>query len=121
MADLSTLVHQEAESAEAFAAGVEHWLLTQAIACGAVREVVVKPHSNPNKLHKTMAPWFNEECRTAKKAYLACVRARGKAHCETSEAFRAYRATCHQARRSFCAQLPAMLKYKPKQFWNMVQ
>ncbi len=55
-------------------AAVESFLLRNALAAG----VVTKQHrfvaANPNKQHKQLAPWFNEECRAGKHAYKAAVK-----------------------------------------------
>jgi hypothetical protein len=37
------------------------------VIAGAVREIHISKPRNPNKWGKTLAPWFNEECRKAKR------------------------------------------------------
>jgi hypothetical protein len=32
-----------------------------------VKKITIQQPKNPNKWGKTLAPWFNEECREAKK------------------------------------------------------
>ena len=48
---------------------VERFLCTEAARVGVVRTVLRKVPANPNKRDKTLAPWFDEECRAAKRAY----------------------------------------------------
>jgi hypothetical protein len=45
---------------------------------GVVKKVEFKTPSNPNKWGKKLAPWFNQDCRDAKKALIAARRAFGK-------------------------------------------
>jgi hypothetical protein len=46
---------------------VEDYILKQAIEAGVVKKIHIKQPKNPNKWGKTLAPWFNEACREAKK------------------------------------------------------
>lgn len=54
---------------DTLSSNIETFLLGQAVECGVVRKIVKKTAKNPNKLHKQLAPWFNEECKSAKKAF----------------------------------------------------
>jgi hypothetical protein len=45
---------------------VENFILQEAVKAGVVKEITLKPPTNPNKWGKTLAPWFTEGCREAK-------------------------------------------------------
>jgi hypothetical protein len=45
---------------------VEIFFLTEAIGLGVVSKQLIKAAANPNRKHKSLAPWFDEECRAAK-------------------------------------------------------
>jgi hypothetical protein len=49
------------------AAAVEHFLLQEAVGAGVVKEIKITSPKNPNKWGKTLAPWFTETCREAKR------------------------------------------------------
>jgi hypothetical protein len=49
------------------ATAVEKFLLEQAVTPGVVKEVTLTTPRNPNKWGKTLAPWFDETCREAKR------------------------------------------------------
>jgi hypothetical protein len=49
------------------AASVESFFLQEAVTAGVVKEIVLTSPKNPNKWGKTLAPWFTEECREAKR------------------------------------------------------
>jgi hypothetical protein len=46
---------------------VEAFILKEAQIAGVVRKIEFFIPRNPNKWGKTLAPWFNEECRVARK------------------------------------------------------
>ena len=48
------------------------------MAAGVVREIKLSHPRNPNKWGKTLAPWFDEKCRTAKKTLEQARREYGK-------------------------------------------
>ena len=50
------------------ATAVENFLLSEAVTAGVVKEITITSPKNPNKWGKTLAPWFNEKCREAKRA-----------------------------------------------------
>ena len=60
---------------------VEEYLLKEAVAAGVVKEIRISHPRNPNKWGKTLAPWFNEICREAKKklAIAKCTYNKGNA------------------------------------------
>jgi hypothetical protein len=39
---------------------------------------VLKAAANPNKLHKSLAPWFTEDCRAAKLAFKQAAKSFGR-------------------------------------------
>jgi hypothetical protein len=46
---------------------VEKLILDEAVAAGVVKKISMTPPRNPNKWGKTLTPWFNDECREAKR------------------------------------------------------
>jgi hypothetical protein len=54
-------------SNEQRASGVESFLLQEAINAEVVKEITITSPTNPNKWGKTLAPWFTEDCREAKR------------------------------------------------------
>jgi hypothetical protein len=52
--------------------------LQEAVGAGVVKEIKVTTPRNPNKWGKTLAPWFNEQCREAKRAMGSARRIHGK-------------------------------------------
>jgi hypothetical protein len=46
---------------------VEKLILDEAVTAGVVKKLNITTPRNPNKWGKTLAPWFNEECREAKR------------------------------------------------------
>ncbi len=47
---------------------MKNFILQEAVGAGVVKEIKVTIPRNPNKWRKTLAPWFNEQCREAKRA-----------------------------------------------------
>jgi hypothetical protein len=43
-----------------------------------VKEIKITTPKNPNKWGKTLAPWYNEECREAKKLLTEARKVHGK-------------------------------------------
>ena len=68
---------------------------------------------------KTMAPWFTEACREAKKAWATARYVHGRDSPEAREAARKFRSACQQGRQDYARELPDLLKYSPKKFWGM--
>jgi hypothetical protein len=75
-----------ADDNDARAAEIEAFLLEEASKAGVVKVIPKRPNRNPNKWAKHLAPWFNEHCRSARDAYRAEVRARGKHHASATSA-----------------------------------
>lgn len=65
---LSAIVEDMTKTNDDRAATVEDYILQQAVTAGVVKKIEIKRPKNPNKWGKTLAPWFIEECREAKKA-----------------------------------------------------
>jgi hypothetical protein len=57
---------------------VENFILQEAVGAGVVKEIKVTTPRNPNKWGKTLAPWFNEQCREAKRAMGSARKIHGK-------------------------------------------
>ena len=57
----------KSSSNEERAAAVESFLLKEAVSAGVVKEIKITSPKNPNKWGKTLAPWFTEKCREAKR------------------------------------------------------
>lgn len=64
---------------DALAHAVEQFLLGAAVDRGVVVKHELKRAANPNKMLKSLAPWFTEDCRLAKKAYKLAARQFGRA------------------------------------------
>ena len=60
------------------AAAVEKYLLDQAVKAGVVKEIKFMQPKNPNKLGKVLAPWYNDNCREAKRELQETKRNYGK-------------------------------------------
>jgi hypothetical protein len=76
--DLQALVNDNTCSNDDRAAAVEKYILNKAVEMGVVKEIKFTPPRNPNKWGKTLAPWFNDKCKEAKKALAAAKRNFGK-------------------------------------------
>lgn len=94
----SDVVAGKAHDVERCHDAVEQFLLQEALAAGVVRKVEWTQPTNPNKCAKQLAPWFNEECRAARKRYLAHVKRFGRRSEEAREKFKDYRACCDNVR-----------------------
>ena len=103
------------------AQAVEQFLLDEAEAAGVVTKTTVTRAANPNKWDKALAPWFTDDCRHARRAFFTLRRRLGRRDPATIEAWRTYKATCARSKLAFQSELPAMLKYRPKQFWGMLK
>jgi hypothetical protein len=101
------------------AAAVESFILEEAVSVGVVKEINLTVPRNPNKWGKTLAPWYTEQCREAKREMAMARRTHGKGDSRSINATRAYFKTCSKARLEFAAQTPDMLKYQPTRFWGM--
>jgi hypothetical protein len=61
------LVHNTAISNDDRATSVEDFILQEAVLAGVVKKYTISTPRNPNKWGKTLAPWFTEDCRAAKR------------------------------------------------------
>ena len=103
------------------AAAVETFLLQEAVTAGVVREITISVPKNPNKWGKTLAPWFTDACRDAKREMHWAMKIYGRNDSRTTTATKAYLKICLQARLEFAAETPDMLKYQPTRFWGMIK
>ena len=77
---------------------LDSFLLREARRAGVVREAKsYKPH-NPNQVCKSLAPWFTESCKLARKSFLLAKRSDGSSAESTRSAFKSYRRLCSQAK-----------------------
>jgi hypothetical protein len=82
-----------------------------------VKKSVIRTAANPNKLHKSLAPWFSEDCRAAKLAYKVAIKRFGRHSTEAKKSSTEFSKACQSARNTFSAQLPDLMKYQPRAFW----
>lgn len=87
-------IHDNDSRAEA----IEALLISEAIKAGVVAVKPHRQHKNPNKWAKHMAPWFNENCRTARAGYRAAARAHGNHHVSTKTALQNFLQCCRKSR-----------------------
>ncbi len=90
---------------------VEAFLLAEGVKAGVVKRVEIKPAKNPNKINKQLAPWYTEECREAKKAWVAARRGHGRDSDEAKLAAKFFQQKCLQGKRAFARLVPDMMKY----------
>ena len=114
------MVHDDSKTNEDRAAAVEEYILQQATTAGVVKKIVLTCPKNPNKWNKTMAPWFNEECREAKKGLAEAKRLYGKGDAHIVDALRKYQQVCFKGRKEFASSTPDILKYQPRRFWGLL-
>ena len=80
------------------AAAVEDYILHQAIAAKVVKEIKMTTPKNPNKWGKTLAPWFNEECREARKSMAEAKKLYGKGDERVIQAIKFFHKVCVKGR-----------------------
>ncbi len=51
---------------------MEEFLIAEAVSAGVMTKTILTESKNPNKWEKHLAPWYNEECRTAKLKCTSC-------------------------------------------------
>jgi uncharacterized short protein YbdD (DUF466 family) len=78
---------------------------------GVVKECKTSQPKNPNKWGKTLAPWFNDKCREAKKKLANAKRTYNKGDDHILQATREFHKVCLQRRSEFASETPDMLKY----------
>ncbi len=115
--EFEALIDAHSGDLDELAAAVESFLLRNALAAGVVTKQYRFVAANPNKQLKQLAPWFTEECRSAKHAYKAAVKQFGRQSAEATTASQHFSKCCSQAKMAFSATLPDMLKYRPRQFY----
>ncbi len=60
------IIDEHTDSNDDRAELVETYILQKAIEAGVVKEVTITQPKNPNKWGKSLAPWYNDECRKAR-------------------------------------------------------
>jgi hypothetical protein len=68
-----------------------------------VKKSIIRPAANPNKQHKSLAPWFDEDCRAAKIAYKDATKKYGRSSPEAKLKSAAFSKACQSARQNFSA------------------
>lgn len=88
-------------SNEQRAGAIEQFLIAEAESAGVVKQIELKPHRNPNKWTKQLAPWFNDKCRDSKKAWQAAKYLHGRDSDKAKQAAATYRKSCIQGKQEF--------------------
>jgi hypothetical protein len=73
---------------------IEEYIIAEAKKAGVIKAVPVKIQKNPNRWAKHLAPWFEEQCKTARQKYRRLKRAHGKKHAVVKAAYHEYKTTC---------------------------
>ena len=68
--------------------------MDQAVEAGVVRKTIITPPKNPNKWGKTLAPWFSDNCREAKRELARTRKEHGKDDPRSISATKIYLKTC---------------------------
>jgi hypothetical protein len=76
-----------------------------------VKKIQFTPPRNPNKWGKTLAPWFNDNCRETKKKMTEAKKLYNKGDERITQASKEYLRACQRGRQEFAKQTPDMLKY----------
>jgi hypothetical protein len=66
---------------------IEEFLIERALAIGVARRKITRITANPNRWAKHLAPWYNDQCREAKREYKECKKRKGKKHGDTLAAY----------------------------------
>lgn len=78
---------------------------------GAVKAIKITEPRNPNKWGKTLAPWFDDKCREAKKQLHNAKRSFKKGDSNIAQATMHFMKVCQSRRAEFAKETPEMLKY----------
>ena len=65
---------------------MEDFILQEAVLAGVVKEIKISTPRNPNKWGKTLAPWFTEDCRAAKREMQKARKIYGKGNTHSTTA-----------------------------------
>ena len=95
---MQNIINDPARSNEQRAEAMEKYILEQAVQAQVVKEVKITTPKNPNKWGKTLAPWFNEECREAKKTLNAARKIYGKEDARVTGALKNFHKVCIKGR-----------------------
>ena len=118
---LQNIIEDENRSNDDRAQAVETFILNEAVAAGVVKRNTWSHPRNPNKWGKTLAPWFDEKCRDAKKQLTHARRVYAKGDDRILHAMKNFHKICLQRRSEFASETPDILKYHPKRFWGMLR
>jgi hypothetical protein len=103
-------------------AKIEEFLLREATNAGVVEvKTTHRAFANPNKWNKHLAPWYNTQCRAAKRAFHQARQTHGKHHATSQKTLKQFVQRCKQSRADLQFKLPEMLKNRPQQFWGMLK
>jgi hypothetical protein len=80
---------------------VEKFIIKEAMAAGVVKQIQWSHPHNPNKWGKTLAPWYDEKCRDAKKLLAQSRRTYPKGDARILEATRNFHKVCLRRRTEF--------------------
>ena len=80
---------------------MEIFIINEAMAAGVVKEIQWSHPHNPNKWGKTLAPWFDEKCRDAKRQLAQSRRAYPKGDDRILQATRNFHKVCLHRRTEF--------------------
>ena len=86
-------------------------MLEDALLAGVVKKIEIKEPKNPNKWGKTLAPWYTEECREAKRNLAKLRRVHPRGNALVVAAVSVFRSACMRGRREFANKIPDLLKY----------
>ena len=119
--DFEDIETEFAEDNDRRAEKIEEFLIAEAVKAEVMTKKTITANNNPNKWEKTLAPWYNEECREAKRHLLHCRHTHGSTSPPALKAYKQYRRCCVRNRAKLQLSIPDILKYKPKQFWKMLK
>jgi hypothetical protein len=77
---------------------IEDFLIAEAVVAGVMTKTIITESKNPNKWEKHMAPWYNEECKEAKKRCKKCRQIYGSTSIIAKEAYKEYKKCCARNR-----------------------
>jgi hypothetical protein len=70
--DFEDIETEFAEDNDRRAEKIEEFLIAEAVKAEVMTKKTITANKNPNKWEKNLAPWYNEECREAKRHCLHC-------------------------------------------------
>ena len=112
--DFEDIETEFAEDNDRRAEKIEEFLIAEAVKAEVMTKKTITANKNPNKWEKNLAPWYNEECREAKRHCLHCRHTYGSTSPPALLAYKQYRRCCVRNRAKLQLSIPDILKYKPK-------